>query len=96
MHGDEETNNNQLPPPPNGYPLLAHTPPTCYPRPTNLTDTEQLAQYILNNNIRSRISSIRKQNIDKLLITMSSIVQDTIRDNERETGDIITAEIFST
>ena len=78
-HGDEDTDNKQLPPPPTGY-----------PHPTHCADLEQLAQDIENTQIRVRRSYRKKQDINKILINISSIVQDKIIENERETGDIIT------
>ena len=39
--------------------------------------------------------SIREQKIENILVTMSYFVTGTIRDNEREIGDIIIGEIFS-
>ena len=62
-HGDEDTDNNQIPPPPTGYPRPTHPPPTWYPRPTHLPDLEKLAQDIANTQIRVRRSSIRKKRI---------------------------------
>ena len=89
-HVDEDTDNNQIPPPLTGYPRPTHPPPTWYPRPTHRPYLEQLYQYIVNTNIRVIRSFRRKQNIYKILMTMSSIFQDTIINNERETGDSIT------
>ena len=56
---------------------------------------EQLAQDIVNAQNRVRRSFRRKQKTDKILMTMYFIFQDTTRENERETGDRITGEIFS-
>ena len=56
---------------------------------------EQLSQDIANTQNRVRRSSRRNNDIDKLLMNMYSIVQDTMRDNEIKTGDSITGEIFS-
>ena len=90
QRGDEDTAKSQLPPPPTRYPRPTHPPPTWYPRLTHCPYLEQLDQNIADTQIRFRISSRKKQEIEKLLMAMLSIFQDTIRQNERETGDGIT------
>ena len=80
-HGDEDTENNQIPPPPTGCPRPTHPPPTWYPCPSHRPDLEELAQDILNTQSRGRRLSRRKNKTDNILMTMSSIVQDKIREN---------------
>ena len=78
-HGDEDTDNNHIPTPPTGYPHPTNSPQTWYLRPTHFPDLEPLYQKRLNTQRRVKSSSRRKQNINKLLMTMYLIVQEKLR-----------------